>query len=132
MHMKIRGFIIVGILLCIASAGLCGFAATRDDFVLEEVYTDPNLERKEYELEEIHAISFKGAAEDLEIIYTEDQSKIIYYDGKYKNYNIQVESGVLTINQEYKNHFFHFNFFTYISNKCTIYINSSLEDLYIQ
>ena len=131
MHMKIRGFIIVGVLLCLAGIGICSFAATRDDFVLEEVYTDPSLEKKEYIIQNLDEITYSGSAEDLEIVYTEEESKIIYYEGKYKQYKITEEEGNLVISQDNKNHFFNFAFFNFGSSKCTIYVNQDLKELNI-
>lgn len=127
--MKIKGFIITGIILTILGVGATAVASTQMDF--KEGYTglfaDPNLEEKVETFGEIQKISYDGKDANIEIIFSEGENTFTYYESETLTYDISYDEELkeLTIVQNHS-----FTFFTFsLGKKATLTINSSLEEL---
>ncbi|MDE6655474.1 MAG: DUF4097 domain-containing protein [Anaeroplasmataceae bacterium] len=128
--MKIKGFIITGIILTILGVGATAIASTQLDFQegFAGVFADPNLEKKEETFGEIHKIVYDGKDENIDIIYSEGENTFTYYESDTLTYDISYDEELkeLTIHQ---NHMFTFFNFSFINKKATLTVNSSLEEL---
>ncbi|MCM1131505.1 MAG: DUF4097 domain-containing protein [Roseburia sp.] len=127
--MKIKGFIITGIILTVLGVGATAVASTQMDF--DEGYTslfaDPNLEEKMETFGEIKKISYNGKDESLDIVYSEQTNTFTYYESDALTYDISYDETLkeLTIVQHHS--FTLFSFST--GKKATLAISSSLEEV---
>ncbi|MDE5855927.1 MAG: DUF4097 domain-containing protein, partial [Anaeroplasmataceae bacterium] len=127
--MKIKGFIITGIILTILGVGATAVASTQMDFKdgYTGLFADPNLEEKMETFGEIQKISYDGKDDNIEIIFSEGENTFTYYESETLTYDVSYdeESKELTIVQSHS-----FTFFTFsLGKKATLTINSSLEEL---
>lgn len=108
--MKIKGFIITGILLAAAGGGITGYAATREDFNFEELsHTEVELEEKSYSSETISSIFLTVAADNVKIVESDtEEIKIIGKKTEYMQYiyTVDEEAKALTIEQKYEKNWF--------------------------
>ncbi|MDE5566410.1 MAG: DUF4097 domain-containing protein, partial [Anaeroplasmataceae bacterium] len=121
--MKIKGFIVLGLVLSILGAGITACATLRKDFKWENVWKDPELEEKELELKNVKSIEYHGSADYL-VIHEAESSSIKYSEGKYLTYDISYdeETGSIKIEQKFSNHPF-----WDITGGSGIYINLSKD-----
>lgn len=129
MHMKIKGFIITGIILTILGVGATAVASTQMDFKegYPGVFADPNLEEKIETFGEIKKISYDGKDDNIEIIFSEGENTFTYYESETLTYDVSYDEQLkeLTIVQSHS-----FTFFTFsLGKKATLTINSTLEKL---
>ena len=129
--MKIKRFIITGILLSLIGAGICTIAATRDDFDIHNMYVDPTIEEKRIELQEIEKITYDGTADYVIVKQTEDVNSLVYYEGKHLSYAIEYheEDKELIIRQEYTSSFFNFSALSKGNKPVILNINGPLDSL---
>ncbi len=133
--MKIKGFIITGVLVLAAGAGITGYAATRDDFNFEEI-KDNSVEFEEisYTVDEVNSIYLDAAADNYKIISNDsNEIKILGKKTKHMRYTYTLdETKKLTILQEYDKkwyfHIFPFNLFGFWSDYNTPYTISLPEN----
>lgn len=108
--MKIRGFIIAGILLSAVGGGLTGYAATREDFNFEELsHAEVELEEISYSTEEISSIFLTAAADNVKIVESDtEEIRIIGKKAEYMQYIYTLDEPTksLTIEQEYEKNWF--------------------------
>lgn len=127
--MKIKGFIITGIILTLLGAGVTAVASTQIDFKngFTGVFADPNLEEKEETFGEIQKIIYDGTDDNIEIIYSESENTFTYYESDTLTYDVSYDEALkeLTIVQKHAVTFFTFSF----GKKATLTINSSLDEL---
>lgn len=102
--MKIRGFIVTGVLFAAVGAGITGYAASRDDFNYEEIQNvNVELEEKSYSAAEVDRIYLSASADSFKIIETDtDEIKITGKKTNYMSYTYTLEDKELTIQQEYE------------------------------
>ncbi|MDE6407512.1 MAG: DUF4097 domain-containing protein [Anaeroplasmataceae bacterium] len=130
--MKIKGFVITGIILTILGVGATAVASTQIDF--KEGYTalfaDPNLEEKQETFGEIQKVTYDGSDENIEIVYGEGENTFTYYESETLTYDISYDEELkeLTIIQNHSFTFFSFSF----GKKATLTLNSSLEELQME
>lgn len=108
--MKIKGLIFLGFTLTILGAGTCIYAATRDDFILDEVYQDPNSEKKtETIVEEISSIHYDGKFDYIKVVSTDrDDIELNYTSSSFISYKMAYDESdkSFKIKQEVKKRFF--------------------------
>lgn len=131
-NMKIKGFLVTGIILCVLGIGATAVASTQIDFneEFDGLFTDPSLEEKEESFGEIVKVHYDGAEENLDIIYAEGENTFTYYEGKSVSYEIRYDEDLkeLFINQ---NRSFSFFSISFGRKKAVLSINSSLEEIEI-
>ncbi|MDE5547279.1 MAG: DUF4097 domain-containing protein, partial [Anaeroplasmataceae bacterium] len=127
--MKIKGFIITGIILTILGVGATAVASTQMDFKegYPGLFADPNLEKKEETFGEIKKISYDGTDENIDIIYGEGENIFTYYESDTLTYDISYDEELKELSIIQKHSFTFFNFS--LSKKATLSINSSLDEL---
>ncbi len=131
--MKIKGFIISGILLCCIGGGLTIYATTRDDFDLQNAYVDPTLEERQRDLGTISSIHYEGSVEQL-IIQTGEEASMSYFEGKHTTYEITEDelTKELTIIQKRDGFWNQFGGGNGVNRPMIITISNSLADMSIQ
>lgn len=122
--MKIKGFIVLGLVLSILGGGIAACATIRKDFAWDAIWKDPELEEKELELKKVSRIEYHGST-DYVIISEDESSSLKYSEGKYLFYDISYdeETGILKIEQKFNHHTF-WNF----TGGAGVYINLSKEN----
>lgn len=127
--MKVKGFIITGIVLLILGGGITAVASTRINFKEEfnGVFTDPNLEEKNQNFGQIDRVVYDGTDENIDIIYG-DENNFTYYESDSLTYEIDYDeqSKELKIIQNHKFSFFNFSF---LNKKATLSIHSTLDSI---
>lgn len=130
--MKVKGFIITGIILSILGIGITAVASTQINFDEEfhGIFTDPNLEEKKQSFGDIETIVYHGTDENLDIVYGEGENTFTYYESESLTYEIgyNEEKKELEIIQKHTFTFFNFSF---LNKKATLFINSSLDSVEI-
>ncbi|MDE7213682.1 MAG: DUF4097 domain-containing protein, partial [Anaeroplasmataceae bacterium] len=130
--MKIKGFIISGIILSILGIGITAVASTQIDFDNEFVgaFDDPNLEQKEQTFGEITRVIYDASTEGIEIVYGEGDNTLTYWESKRITYEITYDEDTktLSIEQDYKFSFFNFSI---RNTKARLLLNSNLEEVEI-
>lgn len=131
--MKIKGFIISGILLCCIGGGLTIYATTREDFDYKNAYVDPTLEERQKDLGIVSSIHYEGSVEQL-IIQTGEEASISYFEGKHTTYEITEDEATkgLTIIQKRDSFWHQFGGGTGANKPMVITIPNPLADMYIE
>ncbi|MDE7106410.1 MAG: hypothetical protein K2O22_04510, partial [Anaeroplasmataceae bacterium] len=88
--MKIKGFIITGLILTLLGAGVTAVASTQMDFKngFTGVFADPNLEEFEENFGDIKKINYDGTDDNIEIIFSEGENTFTYYESDTLTYDI--------------------------------------------
>lgn len=103
--MKIKGAVITGLVFIALGSGVAVYGAYREDFDMDKLYEEVNLEAKSYDASrEINSISYNGYFEDLKIIKSEEVNNITlkYSESDVRTYTVGEKDGSLIINQKYK------------------------------
>ena len=82
--MKIKGFVIAGIIFVILGIGLCIFAASLEGFKIDSTYEQKNLE-----IGEVNSIRYDGSQDNLIIVpASDDKTHLNYYENNLYKYDI--------------------------------------------
>ena len=82
--MKIKGFLIAGIIFAILGIGLCIFAASLEGFKINSTY-----EQKKLEIGEVNSIRYEGSQDNLIIVpASDDKTHLNYYENNLYKYDI--------------------------------------------
>lgn len=105
--MKIKRFLITGLILSVLGGGIAACASMRKDFELEKVFEDPTLEEKKLSLDKVTTIHFEGPVEYL-VLKEAEESKVTYYEGKNRQYQLEYhqDTGVLEVAVSYQKKYF--------------------------
>lgn len=100
--MKIKGFVIAGVLLLAVGGGVAVYAANRSDFNVDNVFLDANFEEKNKEFGEIVDVEFEGMASKFILSTTEETNKLSYSESTNFHYDIVYDelTKKLTIKQK--------------------------------
>lgn len=104
--MKIKGFIIAGLVSIAVGTGIVVYAATREDFsnvVYDQSYEITNVEYTKEETDKITSISFKAFSDGLVIVPSDtEQIKMDVKSTKWYDYDYSIDEGThtLVINQK--------------------------------
>lgn len=126
--MKIKGFIISGVLLAAIGGGAMAYSTTISDFDFEKMKFNVTMEEQSYTIkDEITSLKYNGIAEKL-FVYKSETSEVMLegYKSDYMDFTYSIEDGKLTINQKYVDKwydfFFKFNGWNYKSPEFKLYL----------
>lgn len=104
--MKIKRFIITGLILSLLGGGIAVCASLRKDFELRKALNDPTLEEKRMDLKHLTSIEYHGQADDI-LIQKAETDSMTYYEGTHCSYQIEYNEalGKLVVEQQWEPQF---------------------------
>lgn len=104
--MKIKKFIIAGLILSILGGGIAVSASLRKDFALRKAFSDPTLEEKTMDFKKLSSIEYRGSTDDI-VIQKAETDSMTYYEGTHCSYQIEYDEllGKLVIDQQWESQF---------------------------
>lgn len=133
--MKIKGFIISGVILAVIGGGAMAYSTRISDFDFDKLKFNVTMEEQAYTItDEITSLEYNGVAEKLFVYKSEtSEAKIEGYKSDYMDFSYSIENGKLTIDQKYEDKwydfFFKFNGWNYKAPEFKVYLPEKEYDL---